>query len=39
MCASNQTLYPAKTLLGENFTPNDIMKTYKELMSETYSVL
>ena len=39
MWASDETLYPAKTLVGENVTPNDIMKTYKELMSETYSVL
>ena len=37
--ASDETLYPAKTLVGENVTPEDIMRAYKELTNEVCAVL
>ena len=37
--ASDEKLYPAKTLVGENVTPEDIMKAYKELNNEVCTVL
>ena len=38
MWASDETLYPVKTLTG-NVTPLDIMKAFKELNNEVYSIL
>ncbi len=39
MWAPDTTLYPAKTLSGENITPEDIIRAYKELNNEVCAVL
>ena len=39
MWASDESLYPAKTLVGENIRPADIIKAYKELNNEVCAIL
>ena len=39
MWASDESLYPAKTLVGENVLPGEIMKAYRELTNEVCAVL
>ena len=39
MWASDESLYPAKTLVGENVRPADIIKAYKELNNEVCAIL
>ena len=39
MWASDESLYPAKTLVGENVRPADIIKAYKELNNEVCVIL
>ena len=39
MWASDETLYPCRTLVGENVTPNEIMNAFKELNDEARTIL
>ncbi len=39
MWASDETLYPAKTLIGKDIKPNDIIKAFKEINNEVCAVL
>lgn len=39
MWAPDESLYPARTLAGENVKPQDIMKAFKELTNEVCAVL
>ena len=37
--SSDETLYPCRTLVGENVTPNEIMNAFKELNDEARTIL
>ncbi len=39
MWASDKTLYPCRTLVGENVTPSEIMNVFKELNNEVCTIL
>ena len=39
MWASDETLYPCRTLVGENVTPSEIMNAFKELNNEVCTIL
>ena len=39
MWASDETLYPCRTLVGENVTPGEIMNAFKELNNEVCTIL